>query len=58
MKGETLKTSDISYFVTAPLFETSSQTYSWLNNIQSIGKVVELKIGKDGYVKYDIFLIK
>ena len=56
-KGELLTTKDIPYFVIAPTFETSSPKYAWLNSVQAIGKVVELRVGEGGYVKYDIFVI-
>ncbi len=35
------------YFVTAPTFETQSERYAWLNGIQAIGKMIELKRGDD-----------
>jgi len=57
-KGELLTTKEIPYFIIAPTFETSSPKYAWLNSIQAIGKVVELKVGEGGYVKYDIFVIQ
>jgi len=47
---------DECYFITAPTFETSSEKYSWLNAVQTVGKMVELKRGD--HVKYDIFIIK
>jgi hypothetical protein len=56
-KGELLTTKDIPYIIIAPTFETSSPKYAWLNSVQAIGKVVELKVGEGGYVKYDIFVI-
>lgn len=57
MKGEVLRTEDIPYFITAPTFETSSPKYAWLNGVQAINKVVELKLGDDGYVKYDTYIL-
>jgi hypothetical protein len=47
---------DECYFITAPTFETSSEKYSWLNAVQTVGKMVELKRGD--HIKYDIFIIK
>ena len=49
-KGELLTTKDLPYFITAPTFQTSSAKYAWLNYVQAINKVVELKIGEGGYV--------
>jgi hypothetical protein len=57
-KGELLTTQDIPYFITAPTFETSSPKYAWLNSVQAIGKMVELKIGESGHVKYDVFIAR
>ena len=57
-KGELLTTKDIPYFITAPTFQTSAPKYAWLNSVQTIGKVVELKLGEGGYVKYDIFVVR
>lgn len=55
-KGEVLTTKDIPYFITAPTFETSSEKNSWLNSVQLVNKMVELKLGEGGYVKYDVFI--
>ena len=57
-RGELLTTKDIPYFVTAPTFETAAPKYAWLNSVQAINKVVELKIGEGGYVKYDVFVVR
>lgn len=58
MKGEVLTDKDILYFVTAPTFQTSSEKYAWLNGVQAVGKMVELKAGAGGYVKYDVFVVR
>jgi hypothetical protein len=58
MKGEMLTDKDIPYFVTAPTFQTSSPKYAWLNGVQAVGKMVELKFGESGYVKYDVFILR
>jgi len=58
MKGEVLTDKDVPYFVTAPTFQTSSEKYAWLNGVQAIGKMVELKGGEGGYVKYDVFVVR
>lgn len=57
-KGEVLTHKDIPYFVTAPTFQTSSPKYAWLNGVQAINKLVEIKLGEGGYVKYDTFIIR
>jgi hypothetical protein len=56
-RGAVLTHADIEYFVTAPTFETSAPKYAWLNGLQAIGKMVEMKDGKGGYVKYDLFAV-
>ena len=58
MNGEMLTDKDIPYFVTAPTFQTSSPKYAWLNGVQAVGKMVELKFGESGYVKYDVFIVR
>ncbi len=57
-KGEVLTTKDIPYFIAAPTFQTSAEKYAWLNSVQAVGKVVELKIGEGAYVKYDMFVVR
>ena len=57
-KGEVLTTQDIPYFIAAPTFQTSSEKYAWLNGVQAVAKLVEIKIGEGGYVKYDFFVIR
>jgi len=57
-KGELLTNKDIPYFVTAPTFQTSSPKYAWLNGVQAIGKLVEVKTGEGGFVKYDVFVVR
>jgi hypothetical protein len=56
-KGEVLKADDC-YSITTPTFQTGSQKYFWLNRVQAIGKLIEVKAGEDGYVAYDIFIIR
>jgi hypothetical protein len=58
MKGELMTTKDIPYFVTAPTLQTSSEKYAWLNSVQLISKLVEVKVGENGYVKYDVFIVR
>ena len=57
-KGEVLTAQDIPYFVTAPTFQTSSPTYAWLNSVQAVSKMVEIKLGEGGYVRYDTFIVR
>ena len=55
--GEVLTSEDF-YFITAPTMRTSSEKYAWLNHVQCIGKVVEVKGGENSFVKYDIFVVR
>lgn len=57
-RGEVLTTRDIPYFITAPTVETSSEKYAWLNSVQLVNKMVELKLGEGGYVKYDVYVLR
>jgi hypothetical protein len=57
MTGEILTSNDL-YLITAPTFRTSNPKYAWLNTIQTIGKLVQLKGGQDRFIKYDIFAVK
>lgn len=56
-KGELIK-SDECYFMAAPTFETSSEKYSWLNRIQTVAKMVEIKLGEGSHITYDVFAVK
>ncbi|MDX2465052.1 MAG: DUF3237 domain-containing protein [Porticoccus sp.] len=56
--GELLTDKDIPYFIAAPTFQTSSEKYAWLNEVQTINKMVEIQFGEKGYVKYDLFVIR
>lgn len=58
-RGEVVTDKTMPYFMTAPIFQTSSEKYAWLNKIQAVGKMVEYKRGgDDSYVKYDVFVVK
>jgi hypothetical protein len=57
-KGERLTAKDIPYFVTAPTFQTSSPKYAWLNSVQAVSKMVEIKFGEGGFVRYDTFIVR
>ena len=56
--GELLTDKDIPYFIAAPTFQTSSEKYAWLNEVQTINKMVEIQFGEAGYVKYDVFIVR
>ena len=56
-KGETLTSKD-QYFITAPTMQTSAESYSWLNHVQCVGKMVEVRGGENAFVKYDIFIVR
>lgn len=56
--GELLTDRDIPYFIAAPTFQTASEKYAWLNDIQTINKMTEIQFGPEGYVKYDVFLVR
>lgn len=57
MAGEAMKADDM-YFLTAPTFRTSAEKYAWLNHVQAVGKMVEVKAGEGAFVKYDIFIVR
>lgn len=57
MKGETLTSKDL-YFITAPTMQTSSDKYAWLNHVQCVGKIIEVKLSENRFVKYDIFIVR
>ena len=54
--GDLLTSAD-EYFLMAPTMETSSQAYVWLNHVQCVGKMIEVKTGDNFFVKYDIFVV-
>ncbi len=57
-RGEMLTSKDLPYFVTAPTFQTAAPKYAWLNGVQAVSKMVEVKLGDGGYVKYDTFIVR
>ena len=58
-RGEILNDKGFPYFITTPQFQTSSEKYSWLNQIQAVGKMAEYKRAKnDAYVNYDVFIAR
>lgn len=54
MKGETLTSKDVLYFITAPTFRTSSDKYALLNHVQCVSKLV--KWGNP--MIYDVFIVR
>ncbi|MBB6487100.1 DUF3237 domain-containing protein [Rhizobium lusitanum] len=46
------------YYVVAPNFETSSQTFGWLNGIQAVGKFVSIQTGPEAHVAFDIYEVR
>jgi len=57
MKGEVITSKD-HYFILAPTMQTSSEKYAWLNHVQCIAKVVEVKLGENAFVKYDFYIVR
>lgn len=57
MKEEVI-TGEEHYFILAPTMQTSAAKYAWLNHVQCIGKVVEVKLGENAFVKYDIYVVR
>jgi hypothetical protein len=57
MKGEVLTSKD-HYFITAPTMQTSAEKYAWLNYVQCVGKIVEVKVGEGSFVKYDVYVVR
>jgi hypothetical protein len=58
MRGEVLKAGDVPYYVVAPTFQTSAEKYAWLNGVQAVAKMSEMKLGEGGYVRYDVFIVR
>lgn len=56
-RGEVLTSKDY-YFITAPTMQTSADKYAWLNRVQCVGKMVEVKAGDGAFVKYDIYIVR
>ena len=53
--GEVITSKD-EYFITAPQFTTGSKKYDWLNQIQTVGKMVSIQRGVK--IKYDWFIVR
>ena len=55
-RGETLDDKGMPYFIATPQFQTSSETYDWMNKLQGIAKMAKYKLTKaEAYVEYDVF---
>lgn len=46
-RGDVLNDKGMPYFITTPQFQTSSEKYNWMNQVQGVGKMVELKRTKN-----------
>jgi hypothetical protein len=57
MKGVVITGND-HYFILAPTMQTSAEKYAWLNHVQCIGKVVEVKLGENAFLKYDVYIVR
>ena len=56
-KGELLKTDEL-YLMGAPKFETKAPNYAWLNEIQTVSKMVEFQRVGDPHFTYDVFAVR
>ena len=57
LNGEVMTSMD-RYFAIAPTMHTALEKYTWVNYLQFIGKVVEVKVGEGSYVKYDFYAVR
>jgi hypothetical protein len=55
--GKVITAAD-EYFITAPTMQTNAEKYAWLNRVHCVGKMAEVKLGDNSYVKYDIFIVR
>jgi hypothetical protein len=58
MSGGDVLTAKDMYFLITPTFQTAHEKYAWLNHVQAVGRVAELKGGPEGYVRYDVFAVR
>jgi hypothetical protein len=54
LAGQTIQGAEM-YGRTAPLFETSSESYGWLNGTVAAGVVIELSLK---HIRYQIFAME
>ena len=57
-RGETLQAQDVPYYIVAPTFQTAAEPYGWLNTVQAVAKMTALKLGENGFVRYDVFAVR
>jgi hypothetical protein len=46
------------FIVAAVLLPTKSERYGWLNGVQAVGKMLELKGGDGAHVMHDILVVR
>jgi hypothetical protein len=54
LAGETIE-GDGVHGRTAPLFETASPTYDWLNRVVAVGRVLDLSLH---HIRYEVFALR
>lgn len=57
LRGEKIGTPEW-YYVIAPTFETRSQRYGWLNDLQALGKFVSIQTGENAHVLFDLYAVE
>jgi uncharacterized protein DUF3237 len=58
MSSGGLLTAQDMYFITTPVFQTAHPDYAWLNHLQALGRMAELKGGPDGHLRYEVFAVR
>ena len=46
------------HYVIAPVFETGSEHYAWLNQVQAVGKFVSIQTGVEAHVTFDVYEVR
>jgi hypothetical protein len=54
--GGRLTAQEMVFFIT-PRFRSAHPKYAWLNQVQAVGRAVELKGGPQGHVRYEVFAL-
>jgi hypothetical protein len=57
LAGEEI-TAPAWHYVIAPTFETGSEQYAWLNQVQGIGKFVSIQTGANAHITFDIYDVR
>lgn len=57
LKGERIAAPEW-YYVIAPVFETASRKFAWLNDVQAVGKFVSIQTGEQAHVRFDIYAVR